>query len=199
MQPILAFRIPNYDQQLADQICYRIAAGETLASILQEPNMPTMTSIWTWIRDRPAFALAYNQAQREQMRSWANEIIHLADDSTEDWIKATGKRGQPIKPTLNREHIERTKVRIQARQWLMARFAPEQFSEAVARGEGTTSGGAQALLGGASAKELVQQMIHLLAQFDVTIPPDKLRAMLDAIDHASTTGYGLKTLPASDT
>lgn len=199
MPPMLAFRIPSYNQTLADQICYRIAAGETLTSILQDPNMPTQPTIWQWIRDRPAFSLAYHQARTEQMRTWADEIIHLADDSKDDWIKATGRTGKTAEPRLDREHIERTKVRIHARQWLMARLAPGEFGEAVARGEGRQEGGTTALLGGASARDLVQQVVHLLAQFDITIPPEKVSAMLDAIDHASKTGNSIKTLPASDT
>ena len=190
----LAFKIPSFSQQLADQICYRIASGETLTAILQDDNMPTYPTVWAWLNDRPAFSLAYYRARMEQMRTWADQIIHLADDSEHDWIKVTGKRGESRPDMLNREHIERTKIRIASRQWLMARLNPAEFGENVARGEGSTGGG-QAILGGATAKELVGQMVHLLAQFDVFIPPEKVAAILAAIDHAATTGQTLKTLP----
>ena len=49
--------------------------------------------------------------------------MEIADDSTNDWVET--KFG----PQLNREAIERTRLRIDARKWMMARILPKKYGD----------------------------------------------------------------------
>lgn len=51
--------------------------------------------------------------------------MEIADDSTNDWVET--KFG----PQVNREAIERTKLRIDARKWMMARILPKKYGDKI--------------------------------------------------------------------
>jgi hypothetical protein len=54
----------------------------------------------------------------------ADEILAIADAATED-TSLTGKGSQIV----HREHIERARLRIDARKWLLARLLPSVYGD----------------------------------------------------------------------
>ena len=51
----------------------------------------------------------------------ADEIIEIADDARNDWVMRDGQR------VFDRENINRARLRIDARKWLMVRLAPKKW------------------------------------------------------------------------
>jgi hypothetical protein len=117
-----------FSEDLAAEICERIALGETLTSIVAEPHMPDPATVWRWQRADDEFRKRIAHAREEQTRVWADQIIDLSDDSTNDWTTRTRANGEPER-VLDREHIERVKVRISSRQWLMARINRADYGD----------------------------------------------------------------------
>ncbi len=69
-------RHTSYTPALAAEICARVAQGETLASLADQPGMPGKRTMYNW-RDRvPAFRAAYAEAcasrPRRRQRRWAD-------------------------------------------------------------------------------------------------------------------------------
>jgi hypothetical protein len=60
----------RFSAKLAREICRRISAGETLASICDDPRMPCRQTVNQWARDLPGFARIYSRA-----RAMAGPII----------------------------------------------------------------------------------------------------------------------------
>ena len=56
---------------------------------------------------------------------YAEEIIEIADDAKNDWMEREGFK------TLNQEHIQRSRVRIDTRKWLMAKLMPKKYGDRV--------------------------------------------------------------------
>lgn len=118
----------DWSPEIEGILLERIAMGETVKAIGDDPEMPGEWSIHNHRRTDPRFAVLYKDAREEQMRSWADEIISLADNAREDWVVVGGTADNPVLK-LNREHIARTKERIDTRKWLMARILASEFGD----------------------------------------------------------------------
>lgn len=58
----------QYAENLGRRIAERIAAGETLSAICEDPDMPTRPTLRAWARKHPAFAEALAQAKARAHR-----------------------------------------------------------------------------------------------------------------------------------
>ncbi len=118
-----------YDQALADEICRRLCAGETLRSICCDPDLPSMVTVSAWVfDDEGGFAEAYERARRVQAFAWADEILEIADNADGDWKETA--RGF----SADTDHIQRAKLRVDARKWLLSKVLPKQFGDSLSLG-----------------------------------------------------------------
>lgn len=117
-----------YTDELGAEICERIALGETLTSICTDDDKPNPTTVWRWQEARPEFRNAIAGARVEQTRAWADEMVALSRDSSRDMIRKTKESGE-VYETLDREHVERVKLRINTLQWLMVRANRADFGD----------------------------------------------------------------------
>lgn len=117
-----------FSQELADEICERIALGETLTEITSDEDKPSPSTVWRWQRSHDDFRKAIAHAREAQTRMWADQIVDLADDSSNDWTIRRRQNGE-AEEVLNRDHIERVKMQIDARKWLMARVNRADYGD----------------------------------------------------------------------
>jgi hypothetical protein len=66
-----------YSQQLVDEICERIALGETLRSICLDNHIPDRITVLRWLKKYPDFRNQYAQAREDQADTFAEEIIDI--------------------------------------------------------------------------------------------------------------------------
>lgn len=64
------------------------------------------------------------------MERFAEEILEISDDGTNDWMKR--KVGDEVIDVVDHEHIQRSKLRVDSRKWLMSKIAPKRYGEKVA-------------------------------------------------------------------
>ena len=107
-------------------VCERIAAGESMREICAGDDMPDRTQINRWMAADPALRQQYLDACRARTFHYAEEIIDIADDSSQD--ATVDKDGNE---QLNAEFVARAKVRIDARKWIMARMNRVDFGDKV--------------------------------------------------------------------
>lgn len=131
----------RYCEEIATEICERVAMGETLSSICLEDRMPAKRTVWKWRQVHPKFAQDYSRARVDQMHAWADQIIHIADHAKGDFKVSVPldspdltriERDGVVNFKFNRQHVSRARLMIDVRKWLMARFAPEDFSDRAA-------------------------------------------------------------------
>ena len=58
----------------------------------------------------------------------ADEIIEIADDGTNDWMKRQQRNGS-IETVTNKDHLERSRQRIDARKWLLSKALPKKYGD----------------------------------------------------------------------
>jgi hypothetical protein len=111
-----------------DQIIERLETGETLSAICRDPAMPGRSTVLRHRDKNPAFGVRYADARLDQMDTWADQTIDIADDGTTDYIVKTGRNGVEYE-AVDQEHIARSRLRVDTRMRLMAVIAPHTYGE----------------------------------------------------------------------
>lgn len=122
-------RSSSFAQEIADEICERIVQGESVRHICDDEKMPAASTVFKWLRDLPKFSEQYARAKEAQTDTMAEEILDIAEDSRNDWIEKENKRTGETFVALNHEAIERSRLRIEARKWLMGKLRPKKYGE----------------------------------------------------------------------
>jgi hypothetical protein len=122
-----------YSAEITDKICDRLAAGESLNAICRDERMPSRKVVHEWVADdRNGFRDKYARAREMQADYYADQIIEIADDDSKDWISCEDET------VLNHEHVQRSRLRVEARKWLMARMAPKKYGDKLQTENNTT-------------------------------------------------------------
>lgn len=118
---------PAISDAQADEICVRVAAGETCKAVCRDLGVSAATFRLMVVDDRPAgLADRYARAREAQAESWADEIVELADECSRDSVE--GKNGEDVP---NHEWITRSRLRVDTRKWLMAKLHPKAYGEKI--------------------------------------------------------------------
>jgi hypothetical protein len=123
-------RPSDYSQKTALEICKKLGNGESLRQICASSGMPGKTTIIKWLESNLDFRAQYARARELQAEHWAEEIIQIADDSRNDFIEKENRDGSTYEAVDN-EHINRSRLRVDTRKWLMARLAPKKYGDRV--------------------------------------------------------------------
>jgi len=89
--------------------------------------MPDKSTVFRWLESKEAFRDQYAQACNARADYWADEILEIADDGTNDWMLR--KSGDDEIEVVNHENISRSKLRVDARKWLMSKMAPKKYGD----------------------------------------------------------------------
>lgn len=108
-------------------ILERLLLGHRLSEICLDKGMPTIAEVKKLAMDEPNdFGREYREVLHINLITMADEMIEIADDGTNDFMKRNAKTG---KYARNSEAVSRSKLRVDTRQWLMAKMLPEIFPE----------------------------------------------------------------------
>ena len=124
----------KYTDDLAEEICRRLAEGESLRSICRDEHMPDESSVRGWANnDEHPFAPQYARARETGYHALADEILDIADDGTNDYVERQNKDGS-TSVVFDAEQVQRSKLRVDARKWLLSKMLPKQFGDKVTVG-----------------------------------------------------------------
>jgi hypothetical protein len=122
----------SYNETLATKICDALADGKTLRSICSEPGLPNERTVRRWAQDpNHPFSPQYVRAREVGYLMMADEMIDIADDGTNDWMERLSDDKKPLGWVLNGEHVQRSRVRIETRKWLLSKALPKMFGDRV--------------------------------------------------------------------
>jgi hypothetical protein len=70
----------------------------------------------------------HNCARELQAQTFADELIDIADDGTNDWVRRENQRGR-VSYVVDKEHIARSRLRFEARQWVISKILLKTFGD----------------------------------------------------------------------
>lgn len=104
-----------------------MAHGETLRKVCASEGMPAASTVVGWAQaDVDGFAEQYARAREQLCAHWAEEIVEIADDGSNDTIK-----DQHGNERADSEWITRSRLRVDTRKWLLSKLLPKQYGDKV--------------------------------------------------------------------
>lgn len=100
-----------YTDELAEVICDRIAAGESLVQICAGKGMPGMTTVLEWAQKNEEFRRKYVRAREAQAEVMDNKIMVAASEAY--------------------DNPQAARVQIEAYKWRAAKLAPKVYGDKV--------------------------------------------------------------------
>jgi len=115
-----------YTDELAQEICDKIASNSKGIKRLCNENShwPNKTTIFTWLKNNSTFSDQYARAKKCQIETFVDEIIDIADDSSQDQVM--NEQGNTV---CNSEFIARSRLRIDTRKWLASKLVPRVYGK----------------------------------------------------------------------
>lgn len=106
-------RAPIYTEELAEAICDRLEAGDPLAAICRDDDMPGLRTVLRWADEKEEFGTLYRAAQAAQAEHLDAEIQRISETA------------------IDRDTASAARVRIAALQWRASKQAPKKFGDRV--------------------------------------------------------------------
>jgi hypothetical protein len=113
-----------YNEELAEEICSRLAEGESLRSIVKDWYMPVHKTIYRWVDGNPEFGARYAKARQNQAHALAERAAEMASGKFE-----------VTDPSFAR-------LQLDAIKWMAGKLAPKSYGDKVDLNVGGQEGGA---------------------------------------------------------
>lgn len=98
----------EYTEAVADEICERLALGESLNHICSGSTMPAHTTVLRWLAAETAFRTQYAHARQLQADFYHDEVTDIADNATDASL---------------------ARLQIDARKWKASKLAPKKYGD----------------------------------------------------------------------
>jgi hypothetical protein len=116
-----AGRPTDYNEDIAREVCLRMADGESLRKICSDENMPDKSTVLRWVARYEAFRDQYAQARELSQEAVAEEYFELLDETP------------PMKPdgSFDAAAVSWYKNRADGRKWYLSKIAPKKYGDKI--------------------------------------------------------------------
>lgn len=101
----------DFDPEVANEICERLATGESLRKVCgqdRKEHLPGQTTVYQWLATNEEFAKQYAQARESQAETYADQVVDEALTATD---AAIGR------------------LRMDALKWAASKLAPKKYGD----------------------------------------------------------------------
>ena len=91
--------------------------------------MPSASAVFRWIATKNEFKEQYEIALVSRADALAEDILDIVDNGSNDWIKNNDPDNPGYKS--NGEHIQRSRLRVEARKWIAAKMQPKKYGDRI--------------------------------------------------------------------
>jgi hypothetical protein len=109
-------RPSEFSQEVVNEICERMQAGETLSAICKDDHLPAKNTVLRWLDKNPPFQTQYARARTALMDHYADQIVEIAfEGSNADQVA-----------------VARDRLKIDTLKWLMSKLAHRKYGDRIA-------------------------------------------------------------------
>lgn len=105
--------------EIEDEIFDRLAKGESIRSICKDDWLPTWPVVNKRLASDEQFVVRYARAREDQADKLFDEILEIADQYDQAAEKLEG----------GVDHINRARLRIDARKWMAGKLRPKVYGD----------------------------------------------------------------------
>ncbi len=131
------WRIEGIDRnraQVKEWICNTLeySSYSLRGMLLSFEGTPKRELVVGWLKKDDDFAANYARVRTTMADYLAEEILDIVDDSTNDYMEDKSKNGEETGGyKFMGEHVQRSKLRVDTRKWLMAKAMPKKYGEVI--------------------------------------------------------------------
>ena len=119
-------RPTSYTDEIANKICSQISTShKSLRTICKGDDMPCVATVLNWLNTNEKFLAQYTRAKEEQADYLVEEMLDIADDSSNDTIET--ERGK----VENREWTNRSRLKVDTRKWIASKLKPKKYGDKI--------------------------------------------------------------------
>jgi len=116
----------NEIDEIFNYVCKEIETGKALRNVLKEEQMPSTSTFFQWLELYPDKAKQYARATEVRSEVIFDDILSIADQNAGDtYINEFGVE------VINSDVIQRSRLRIDARKWVLSKLNPKKFGDKV--------------------------------------------------------------------
>ena len=106
----------SFSMELFEEICARVAEGESVSKICMEANMPSRFAFYSWLKDesKPECVQMYNEALHLREELLFDETKDIVDDPEAGYDKVS---------------VAHATLRFNARRWILSRMNPKRYGD----------------------------------------------------------------------
>lgn len=102
--------------------------------------MPDKLTVIRWVnRDESGFRHHYELARKNQAEHYFDELMDIVDSGENDYVNRKTKNGEMR--VVDHEHIARSRLRFDARRWVLSQMLPKKYADQLTRLDLTSSDG----------------------------------------------------------
>ena len=125
-------RPSKYSDDLSDQICERLACGESMRSVSRDPKMPAMKTLFRWLREKEEFRQQYARAKEESADALVEDMLDIADNQVEQPLIVDGepvKVGGKVVMVKDAVSVNHARLRVDTRKWAASKLKPKKYGD----------------------------------------------------------------------
>jgi hypothetical protein len=112
-----------YSDEVVSTICEGIARGASLVEICRADNLPSETTVYRWLAEKPVFREMYAHARETAAERFADEMIRIADS---------------VRHAKSQAEVQAAKLAIDTRKWIASKHAPKKYGDKIETENRTT-------------------------------------------------------------
>lgn len=118
-------RPSTYNPDKARNIIEQLSDGIPLRVICRQDDMPAWRTVYNWIAQDAELSAHIARARDLGYDAIAEQCLDIADDVSGDYVQ----NGETM--AYNAEHVQRSKLRIETRLKLLAKWNPKKYGDKI--------------------------------------------------------------------
>ena len=120
-----------YDAEIGKKICLMFATDPDMNLVVlnSDPSLPTVWTFYEWLHDHPDLDKSYARAREMwcDLRAAQLDALSLNPLVGTITVKKTGGRDGDTTETRTHDNVDRARLAVETRKWLLAKERPKKY------------------------------------------------------------------------
>lgn len=120
-----------FSEELLSEILERVACGENIYNICDQPGYPTRRSFFRWVINDAQIREKYEFALTARQHAMAEEIVHISDSPVGSLESGATDSGA----------VQKQRLQVDTRKWILSKLVPKKYGDKITQEVTGSDGG----------------------------------------------------------